>query len=131
GRARGRARAAHQERGQEHARSRESRGHTDDVTRPGDGLTVFKATVLKATQSAIKVIPNAHTTVAPVGRSKLADATIPMTLTSVPNAQPIKSFWVTVRPSMMPASAGTIRYEKTSSTPAILTELVTTTPNEA
>ena len=79
----------------------------------------------------MSVSPNAQTTVAPVGRSKTADAVMPITLTSVPKAQPMTSFCVTVRPRRMPASAGTIRYENTSRTPAIRTELVTTTPNDA
>ena len=37
----------------------------------------------------------------------------------------------TVPPSATPASAGTIRYENTSSTPATRTELATTRPNVA
>ena len=37
------------------------------------------------------VKPNAQTTVAPVGRSSVAEASIAITLTSVPNAQPMKS----------------------------------------
>ena len=81
--------------------------------------------------STSRVRPKAQTTVAPVGRSSVADATIAITLTSVPNAQPISSRVRTLPPRMMPASAGTIRYEKTRSTPAMRTELVTTTPNDA
>ena len=56
---------------------------------------------------------------------------MPTTLTNVPKAQPISSLLGIDAPSMTPASAGTMRYENTSSTPAIRTELVTTTPNDA
>ena len=75
--------------------------------------------------------PKAQTTVAPVGRSNAAEAVMPITLTSVPKPQPMRSLAGIVRPSMMPARAGTIRYENTSRTPAIRTELVTTTPKDA
>src|SRR5712691_96512 len=84
-----------------------------------------------AMAKARSVRPKAQTTVAPVGRSNVADAAIPSTLTSVPKLQPISSRAATVPPSAVPASAGTMRYENTRSTPPIRTELVTTTPNEA
>src|SRR5206468_12786485 len=114
----------------EHDEAREGRG-----AHGGDASTLCPETGPQPSarariQNANSVAPNAQTTVAPVGRSNAADATTPSTLTSVPNAQPMRSFARTVRPSAMPASAGTIRYENTSSTPPILTELVTTTPNE-
>src|SRR5882672_8238080 len=120
------ARASGDQRGQHENGASRSPGHADGVRRPDAGRTAWKAA-----QSTISVNPNAHTTVAPVGRSKTADAVIPITLTSVPKAQPMTSLCVTVRPRRMPASAGTIRYEKTSRTPAIRTELVTTTPKDA
>ena len=81
--------------------------------------------------SASRVRPKAQTTVAPVGRSSTAEATIARTLTKAPNAQPTSSRAPRLPPSRMPASAGTIRYENTRSTPAMRTELVTTTPNDA
>src|SRR5439155_1162930 len=43
---------------------------------------------------------------------------MPSTLTSVPKLQPIRSLLGIVRPNMIPASAGTIRYENNRSTPA-------------
>ena len=68
---------------------------------------------------------------APVGRSSVAEAIIATMLTAAPNAHPTRSRAATPPPRRMPASAGTIRYENTRSTPAIRTELVTTTPKEA
>src|SRR4030095_8495308 len=120
------ARTAGRECGGDEQGARRSQGAAGGVRRPDAGRAAWKAA-----QSTISVSPNAQTTVAPVGRSKRADAVIPITLTSVPKAHPMMSFCVTVRPRRMPASAGTIRYENTSKTPAIRTELVTTTPNEA
>ena len=70
-------------------------------------------------------------TVAPVGRSSRAEASMPSTLTPVPNAHPTRRRVETVPPNAIPARAGTISYENTSSTPATRTELATTTPNEA
>ena len=53
------------------------------------------------------------------------------TLTPVPKAQPTASRAPMRCASRMPARAGTIRYEKTSRTPAMRTDEVTTTPKEA
>ena len=50
---------------------------------------------------------------------------------AVPNVQPMNRRAPIPPPSNTPASAGTIRYENTSSTPATRTELATTTPNDA
>ena len=65
---------------------------------------------------------------APVGKSQTKDAARPRTLTRTPTAQPIASRRAVVRASQVPITAGTIRYENTSSTPATRTELVTTRP---
>src|SRR5262245_9272588 len=81
------ARAAGRERGGDEEGARESSGHADGVRRPDAGFAAWNAA-----QSTISVTPNAQTTVAPVGRSKTADAVMPITLTSVPKAHPMASF---------------------------------------
>ena len=53
------------------------------------------------------------------------------TLTPAPKAQPTASRGPMREASRMPARVGTIRYEKTSSTPPMRTDEVTTTPNDA
>src|SRR5215467_1284332 len=82
-------------------------------------------------QSTMRLTPKTQTIVAPVGRSSHAEAVTPSTLTSVPKTQPTSSRVATEPPTSVAASAGTIRYENTSRTPAMRTELVTTTPNDA
>ena len=59
--------------------------------------------------SASRQTPKAQTTVAPVGRSRMAEASMASTLTAVPNAQPTRSRVRRLPPTRMPASAGTIR----------------------
>ncbi len=54
-----------------------------------------------------------------------------MMLTPAPKAQPTARRAPIREASRIPASAGTMRYEKTSSTPAMRTDEVTTTPKEA
>jgi len=81
--------------------------------------------------STRRLRPKAQTTVAPVGRSSTAEATIARMLTPAPKIQPTARRGPMREASRMPASAGTIRYEKTSSTPAMRTDEVTTTPKEA
>jgi hypothetical protein len=49
----------------------------------------------------------------------------------VPAIQPIASCRAADEANITPMAAGMIRNENTSSTPAIATELVTTTPNVA
>src|SRR6185503_1791383 len=71
------ARAAGRERGGDEDGARDSPGHAEGVRRPDAGRAAWKAI-----QSTMSVSPNAHTTVAPVGKSKIADAVIPITLTS-------------------------------------------------
>ena len=68
---------------------------------------------------------------APVGRSKAKEAARPAALVTVPTIQPIASCLANDDANMMPMAAGIMRNEKTSSTPAIATELVTTIPNVA
>ena len=65
---------------------------------------------------------------APVGRSKAKDAARPAALMSVPTIHPIASCRGSDDANITPMAAGMIRNEKTSNTPAIATELVTTTP---
>ncbi len=51
-----------------------------------------------------------QTTVAPVGRSSVAEAVIPNTLTSVPKPQPImRRLPMDAPPRAVPARAGTMR----------------------
>src|SRR5205814_187246 len=82
-------------------------------------------------QTAMRARPNTHTIVAPVGMSKYAEATIPRRLTDADTLHPSASRLPHRLPQATPASPGTIRKAKTRRTPAILTALVTTTPNEA
>jgi len=84
-----------------------------------------------ASPQSTKTTPSAATTDAPVGKSQMALAAIPAALPSVPNPHPASS-----RPRVPPKksiahAAGTMRKLKTRSTPAIFTELVTTTPKLA
>ena len=74
--------------------------------------------------------PKAATIVAPVGRSHRYDANRPATLTTAPTVQPMASRDATPLASKAATAAGTTRNEKTSSTPARRTELVTTTAND-
>src|SRR5882724_11065714 len=60
-------------------------------------------------QSATRVTPKTHTIVAPVGRSRPADATTPSTLTPAPNAQPTSSRVPIDPPRIVAARAGTMR----------------------
>src|SRR5215467_789392 len=125
GRARLGGRAADREhRREEHDGASESPGrHATRVYQACRSLT--------APQSAMRLTPKTHTIVAPVGKSSHAEAVTPSTLTTVPKLQPTSSRVATEPPTSVAASAGTMRYENTSSTPAIRTELVTTTPNDA
>src|SRR5207237_3440697 len=84
----------------------------------------------EAATAAMKT-PKVVTTVAPVGRSQAAEATRPKMLTVKPNAQPITNRALTERATRTEIAAGTIKYEKTSRTRAICTELVTTRAKEA
>ena len=68
---------------------------------------------------------------APVGKSKAKEAARPAALVNVPIIQPIASCLASDDANMTPMAAGMMRNEKTSSTPAIATELVTTTPKVA
>ena len=71
---------------------------------------------------------NVTTIDAPVGISKTRDAIIPNRLPMIPNIQPNTKRFRVPFTNNKAATAGIIRNEKTNSTPAILTELVTTNP---
>ena len=73
---------------------------------------------------------NATTVSAPVGASSRNEPNIPAALAIVPASQPISSATPMRAENKVPISAGTIRKQNTSNTPATLTEDVTTTPNE-
>src|SRR5207247_6553666 len=128
-RRRGRTSGQRRRQQQEHRGARHRRGCPAGAGGPAPSAASRRDTRV-AIQNAISVTPKAQTTVAPVGRSSAAEATMPITLTTVPNAQPISNRAATVPPSITPASAGTIREENTSSTPAIRTAPATTTPND-
>ena len=49
----------------------------------------------------------------------------------MPATHAIARMIASVRPNNVPITAGTIRKLNTTSTPAVITELVTTTPNDA
>ena len=68
---------------------------------------------------------------APVGKSKANETARPAALVRVPVIQPIASCRAGEEVNITPIAAGMMRNEKTSSTPAIATELVTTTPKLA
>jgi hypothetical protein len=65
---------------------------------------------------------------APEGRSSVIDAIIPKKLPSTPNTQPKSNRCRVLSTKSMAATAGIMRKENTSNTPAILTEIVTTNP---
>ena len=72
----------------------------------------------------------ATTVTAPVGASSRKDPKIPPALATAPATQPISSAAPMCDENSVPTSAGTIRKQNTSNTPATLTEDVTTTPND-
>ena len=55
---------------------------------------------------------------------------MPAALATAPAAQPISSATPTCEENRLPTSAGTMRKQNTSNTPAVATEEVTTTPND-
>jgi hypothetical protein len=69
--------------------------------------------------------------VAPVGQSKRKDRVSPAALVNVPTAQAITSCLRGDVEKSTPMAAGMMRIENTKRTPAIATELVTTSPNVA
>ena len=69
--------------------------------------------------------------VAPVGRSSVNDIQTPAADTATPIVHPIASRTPRRSEKSIAATDGTIRNEKTRSTPAMATELVTTTPKDA
>lgn len=74
-------------------------------------------------------IANVTTIVAPVGISKTKEAIIPIKLPIIPNPHPKSNRFFVLSKKSNAATAGMIKNENTSNTPAIFTELVTTKPN--
>src|SRR6266850_188772 len=98
------ARAAGQQRGQDEEQRGTGTGHQTSH-RVYQGRPIRPA----MPQSATRVTPKTHTIVAPVGRSRPADATTPSTLTPAPNAQPTSSRVPIDPPRIVAARAGTMR----------------------
>ena len=86
--------------------------------------------ITRAIAININAMPKVQTIVAPVGRSSLNESSTPASVTSAPMLQPMaRRLPIDVAKSIA-ATEGTIRYENTSSTPAIATDDVTTNPND-
>src|SRR4051794_25857416 len=77
-----------------------------------------------------RVIPKVATMVAPVGRSRTKERATPPAETRAPMPQPIARRTPKRSEKSMAATEGTIRKQKTRSTPATATDEVTTKPNE-
>lgn len=75
------------------------------------------------------IIPNETTIAAPVGTSAVIEMNIPNKLPKIPKHHPNISLPRIDSLKRSAAIVGIIRNEKTSNTPAIFTELVTTKPN--
>src|SRR5262249_59643082 len=80
--------------------------------------------------ASTSAVANATTVTAPVGASSRKDPKIPTALASAPAAQPIASAGPMCGENRPPISAGTMRKQNTSKTPAVPTDEVTTTPND-
>ncbi len=76
------------------------------------------------------VTPKVATIVAPVGRSSTNDSATPPADTAAPIVQPMASRGPSRCAKSIAVTDGTMRKQKTSSTPAIATDEVTTKPNE-
>src|SRR5262249_33450872 len=88
---------------------------------------VMKARIDPATT---RTAANVTTVTAPVGASSRKDPNIPAALATAPAIQPITSAPPRGEENKLQTSAGTMRKQKTSKTPAVATEEVTTTPND-
>ncbi len=78
----------------------------------------------------IRTAAKATTVSAPVGASIRNEPKIPAALAIAPASQPIRSATPMRAVNKVPIRAGTIRKQNTRSTPATLTDEVTTTPND-
>src|SRR5262249_3535205 len=97
---------------------------------PCGGPRRRSTTTPRTIATAASITPNVVTIAAPVGRSHVHAARIPDALAMRPRLHPMTRRLSTPRARSAPTTAGTIRYEKTRSTPASLTELVTTRPKD-
>src|SRR5262249_39636759 len=91
------------------------------------GGAVMKARIAPATR---RTAANVTTVTAPVGGSRGKAPNIPAALAAAPAIQPMTSATPMWEENKLPTSAGTMRKQKTSKTPAVATEEVTTTPND-
>src|SRR5207253_785310 len=107
------------------------RGHavTDESGRAGRPLYAWRAVVKIPTIASSS--PDATTIAAPVGRSILYDAHNPMMLDAAAIPHPIVSRFIQSVASMVPQTAGTIKYANVSSTPPSRTKLTTTSAKAA
>ena len=80
--------------------------------------------------ASTRTAANVTTVTAPVGASSRKEPNIPAALAATPAIQPITSATPMWEENQLPTSAGTMRKQKTSKTPAVATEEVTTTPND-
>src|SRR5262249_24262763 len=94
--------------------------------RPAAGA-VMKARIDPATTRTAESVATAP---APGGASSRKAPNIPAALATAPAIQPITSATPLWEQNKLPTSAGTMRKQKTSKTPAVATEEVTTTPND-
>jgi hypothetical protein len=78
----------------------------------------------------ISTAAKARTVTAPVGASRTKEPKIPHALATAPAVQPITSATPIWDENKNPTSAGTIRKQNTSKTPATLTDDVTTRPKD-
>ena len=74
--------------------------------------------------------PKVATIAAPVGKSRRKDRATPAAETSAPIVQPIASLGPRREAKSIAVTEGTIRKQKTRSTPAMATEEVTTKPKD-
>ena len=74
--------------------------------------------------------PKVATIVAPVGRSRTKERATPPAETAAPIAHPMASRTPSLSEKSIAVTEGTIRKQKTRSTPAMATEDVTTNPKD-
>ena len=86
-------------------------------------------TIARSAADASSTAAKVATIAAPVGKSNATETPNPARLATIPADQPMASAAPMRGENRNPITAGMIRNEKTSRTPARATELVTTTAN--
>src|ERR1043165_7633708 len=109
-----------------HRRMAKTTRNIVQLARAVPGLLVIRQMIANSNSA----MPNVQTIVAPVGRSAWNEIMIPIALTTAPIDQPMARRLPIDFANSIAATDGTIRYENTSSTPAIATDDVTTKPND-